>query len=268
MGVIRICHSHLKGLSSYSLPFEVVETLDFFPTLDGREEPFAIVDLKSFIHYGNLHGARIAAGSNELWVRMGTSPDDVRAVSETVGNARVRVRETHLASELVAQQVDQPVIAAGWGALLVLMFLAMVVATGSGVVLFSFLDTRERQTEFALLRTLGSTTRQLNGVVWFNLFLVVICGIALGSLAGQLIVGGINIGGWAEPVLDMFNILPLMEVAEEGIPVTPPMVLRTNWTTLLISYLFLAGVTAGTVVGLAWFTAKMEVQQVLRIGDA
>ena len=258
----------IVGLSSYSLPFEVVETLDFFPTLDGREEPFAIVDLKSFIHYGNLHGARIAAGSNELWVRMGTSPDDVRAVSETVGNARVRVRETHLASELVAQQVDQPVITAGWGALLVLMFLAMVVATGSGVVLFSFLDTRERQTEFALLRTLGSTTRQLNGVVWFNLFLVVICGIALGSLAGQLIVGGINIGGWAEPVLDMFNILPLMEVAEEGIPVTPPMVLRTNWTTLLISYLFLAGVTAGTVVGLAWFTAKMEVQQVLRIGDA
>jgi len=97
---------------------------------------------------------------------------------------------------------------------------------------------------------------------------VVICGIGLGSLAGQLLVGGISMGSWAEPVLNMFNILPLMEVAEEGVPVTPPMVLRTNWVTLLVSYLFLAGVTAGTVVGLAWFTAKMEVQQVLRIGDA
>ncbi|MCH8224780.1 MAG: hypothetical protein IIC97_02815 [Chloroflexi bacterium] len=256
------------GLSTYSLPFEVVEVVDFFPTLEGREEPFAVIDLGTYIHYSNLHGARVAGGSNELWVRMGTSPEDVQAVAETVSNARVRVRETHIASELVAQQVDQPVITAGWGALLVLMFLAMVVAAGSGVVLFSFLDTRERQTEFALLRTLGSTKGQLNGVVWFNLFVVVICGIALGSLAGQLIVGGINIGSWAEPVLNMFNILPLMEVAEDGIPVTPPMVLHTNWGTLVVSYLFLAGVTASTVVGLAWFTAKMEVQQVLRIGDA
>jgi hypothetical protein len=83
-----------------------------------------------------------------------------------------------------------------------------------------------------------------------------------------LIVGGINIGAWADPVLDMFNILPLMEVAEDGVPVTPPMVLHTDWGTLLVSYLFLAGVTASTVVGLAWFTAKMEIQQVLRIGDA
>ena len=255
------------GLSSYSLPFKVVEVVDYFPTLDGRAQPFAVVDLQTYIHYGNLHVARIGGGSNELWVRMGTSPEEALAVSEAVGNAGVRVKETHLASELVAQQVDRPVITAGWGALLVLMFLALVVAAGTGVVLFSFLDTRDRQTEFALLRTLGSTKRQLNGVVWFNLFVVVICGIGLGSLAGQLIVGGIGMGTWAEPLTDMFNILPLMEYAEEGVPVTPAMVLRTNWLTLLVSYLFLAGVTAGTVVGLAWFTAKMEVQQVLRIGD-
>ena len=255
-------------LSAYTLPYKIVEVVDYFPTLDAEERPFAVVDLETYIHYGNLHGANILGGSNELWVRMGTSLEDVQAVAEAVGNEQLRVKETRLASELVAQQVDRPVITAGWGALLVLMFLALVVAAGSGVVLFSFLDTKERQTEFALLRTLGSTKRQLNGVVWFNLILVVICGIALGTLAGQLIVGGINLGGWAAPILDMFNILPLMEVAEEGGRVTPSMVLRTNWFTLMVSYLFLAGVTAGTVVGLAWFTAKMEVQQVLRIGDA
>ena len=259
----RIGDTVVVGLISFALTFEVVGEVDYFPTLDGREEPFAIVDLKTYIHYGNLHGPNILGVSNELWVRMGTSPEDIQAVAEAVGSAR----ETHVASELVAQQVERPVITAGWGALLVLMFLALVVAAGTGVVFFSFLDTKERQTEFALLRTLGSTRGQLNGVVWFNLFLVVICGIGLGTLAGQLLVGGIRLGGWAEPLLDMFNILPLLEVAEEGVPVTPPMVLRANWLTLLVSYLFLAGVTAGSVAGLAWFTAKMEVQQVLRIGD-
>ena len=73
---------------------------------------------------------------------------------------------------------------------------------------FSFLDTRERQTEFALLRTLGSTGGQLRGIVWFNLFLIVVCGVVMGTWVGQLI--GVS-------------ILPLMEVAEEGSRITPPM---------------------------------------------
>jgi hypothetical protein len=57
-------------------------------------------------------------------------------------------------------------------------------------------------------------------------------------------------------------------VAEEGRRVTPPIVFQTNWITLLASYLVLGAVTAGTVIWLAWFAAKLEVQQVLRIGEA
>jgi ABC-type antimicrobial peptide transport system permease subunit len=137
--------------------------------------------------------------------------------------------------------------------LLVLLFLAVALATGSGVMLFSFLDTKERQTEFALLRTLGSSGGQMRGIVWFNLFLIVICGVALGTWVGQLIGA---------------TLLPLMELAEEGERVTPPMALTTNWLSLLVSYSVLAGVTLVTVIWLAWLSAKIQVQQVLRMGDA
>ena len=89
------------------------------------------------------------------------------------------------------------------------MFLALVLASGSGMVLFSYMDIRERQMEFALLRTMGSARRQVNGVVWFNLLLVVAAGIGLGTWAGQLI--GIT-------------LLPILEVSEGGVRVTPPMV--------------------------------------------
>ena len=153
----------------------------------------------------------------------------------------------------MSQRVERPLGNAGWGGLLVLMFLALVLASASGVMLFSYMDIRERQTEFALLRTLGFSRGQLNGVVWFTLFLVVVCGIGLGTWAGH------QIGA---------SLLPILEVSEEGVRVTPPMVLQTNWVTLLVSYLILAGVTAGTVVWLAWLMAKLEVQQVLRIGEA
>ena len=49
---------------------------------------------------------------------------------------------------------------------------------------------------------------------------------------------------------------------------TPPMTFQTNWIILLVSYLALGAVTLGTVIWLAWLTAKLEVQQVLRIGEA
>ena len=57
-------------------------------------------------------------------------------------------------------------------------------------------------------------------------------------------------------------------MAEEGIRVTPPMVLRINWDILAVTYLILAVVVATTVVWLAWLTAKLEVHRVLRIGEA
>ena len=241
------------SMSSYALPFKVVAVSDYFPTLDPRNKAFAVVNLKSFNQAANLHSPRLIGGSDELWVNLREEPGGAKAVTSVLTDSGFQVRETQLASDLVSQNVDQPLVNAGWGGLLVLVFLVVVLASASGVMLFSYIDTRERQTEFALLRTLGSSTRQLNGVVWFSIFLVVGCGIGLGTWVG------FQTGVY---------LLPLLGTAEEGTPVVPPLVLQTNWTTLLVSYLVLAGVTAVTVVWLAWLSARMEIQRALRIGDA
>ena len=256
------------GMSTFSLPIEIKAVIDYFPTLMPGEKPFAVVDLETFSHRSNLHSLTAIGGTNELWVGLkdnpptpplanvsmgdseGLDPDAVAAFLE--GNG-LRSRNTYVASDMVRERTEQPLVSAGWGALLVLMFLALVLASASGVMLFSFTDTRDRRTEFALLRTLGTSRRQLNGAVWFSLFLVTLCGVALGSAAGQFIGT---------------SLLPLMEVAEEGARVTPPMTLEIDWFTLAVSYAILGSVTIGTVLWLIWYTSKMEVQQVLRIGEA
>jgi hypothetical protein len=240
------------GLSTFSLPVEIKAVVDYFPTLDPSERPFVVVDLVTFIRQSNLHSPRPTGGSNELWVNPGASGGDGSAIVDSLDNNGVRTRKTLVASDMVLNSVDQPLVNAGWGALLVLMFLALVLASALGVMLFSFIDTKERQTEFALLRTLGTSRIQLNGTVWFSVFLVAVCGVSLGTLAGYLI--GVS-------------LLPLMEVAEEGAKVTPRMVLETNWVTLSVSYIILGAVTLATVLWLVWFTAKMEIHQVLRIGE-
>lgn len=240
------------SLFTYALAFRVAGVVSHFPTLDPAENIFAVVDLKTLNRSANLHSPRALGGSNELWVNLGDGAGDIAAVTSVLTDNGIRLRGTRLASDLVAQNVDQPLINAGWGALLVLVFLVLVLASASGVMLFSYIDARERQTEFALLRTLGSSTKQLNGVVWFSISMVVVCGIGLGSWVG------FQTGA---------SLLPLMEVAEQGTQVVPPMTLQTNWTTLLVSYLVLVGVTAATFVWLAWFSARMEIQRALRIGE-
>jgi len=79
----------------------------------------------------------------------------------------------------------------------------------------------------------------------------VISGIGLGTIVGQ------QIGS---------SLLPVLEVAEGGVRVVPPMILQTNWGTLFYSYLVLFVVTLSTAIWLAWFTHKLEIQRVLRIG--
>jgi hypothetical protein len=253
------------GASTFAIPIRVAAVADFFPTLDPREAPFVVTDLAGFVQYANRHNQRVVSGPNELWVEFGpegtgeggAAPLDrdgtTAEIYQLLEEEGLRVQEARQSWTLVEERAGRPLTNASWGGLLVLMFLALVLASASGVVLFSYMDTRERQTEFALLRTIGSSRSQVNGVVWFSLFLVVVCGIGLGTWAGQLIGA---------------SILPILEVGEGGSRVTPPMTLETNWVTLAGAYVVLAAVTAATVLWLAWLTSRMEVHQVLRAGEA
>lgn len=251
------------GMTTVSVPVRVVGVVEHFPTLDPRDKPFVVVDLSAFIHYKNLHNERLSGGSNEVWVSFGdrglesegadAPQETASAVLDALDGRGISVREAHLASEEVSRSVDRPLVKAGWGGLLVLLFLALVLASASGVVLFSYIDTRERRMEFALLRTLGLSGLQLKSVVWFNLLLVVVCGIGAGTWAGQ------QIGS---------SLLPLIDVAEGGVRVAPPMVFETSWRALLISYGVLAGVTVGTAAWLVRLSTTLRLHQVLPFGDA
>jgi hypothetical protein len=239
--------------SNLAFPIRIVAIADYFPTLDPRDQPFVVMDLETLNFYSDRLGRRPGPGPNEVWA---AAPDERAALAllaDTLAGMGLAVEDSMIAPEEIRRRVEQPLANASWGGLLALMFLALVLASASGVVLFSYVDTGERRTEFALLRTLGTSAGQLNGMVWFNLLLMVICGVALGTWAGQ------QIGA---------TLIPVLEVSEDGVRVTPPMALETNWVTLAVAYLALAAVAVANVVWLAWFTTRLNLQQVLRAGEA
>ena len=243
------------SVGNFAMPVRVAAIADYFPTLDPREQPFIVMDGKAFAGYANRHGRRPAGGPEEVWAALNPGGDNsavISGITAALSDKGLEVEETRSAAGEIRQRAARPLTNASWSGLLALMFLALTLASTSGVALFSFVETRERRTEFALLRTMGAAGGQLNGMVWFNLLLILVCGVGLGAWAGQQIGNA---------------LLPALEVAEGGMRVTPPMALQTNGGTLLAAYLTLAAVAVGNGLGLAWFTARLEVQQVLRAGE-
>ena len=238
-----------------SVPIKIIGSAEYFPTLYPDEGPFVVVDLVRLVDYINSRAVSSATGPNELWVRLSeTEPDAVYSeIILPLSMLGVRSQVDYIAPEMVSSREMHPLLAAGWSGLLVLCFFTVVLASASSILLYSYMDSRERQMEFALLRTLGFSRGQLNRVVWFGLVLMVTGGVVLGTWVGQM-------AGSA--------VLPLLEVAEQGTRVTPPIALRVNWWALLWYYAVLAVAVVATCGILARILARREIQRVLRIGGA
>ena len=245
------------SMSSYALPLLVAAEIDYFPTLNPEGRPFAVVDLSRFTQAALRYSPQPPAGPNELWLDLASpghaaTPPEPAQLSAALRDAGVNVRQILHAPSLIAERQDQPLINAGWGALLTLLFLAVALAGASGLLLFSHLDAQERRTEFALLRTLGLSRGQMQLMLWSGLTLMTLCGAALGALLGWLMGAA---------------LLPLMEIVEGGARATPPLAFTTHWPRLLLSYAILTAATALCALWLTRLTGKLQLQQVLRLGE-
>jgi putative ABC transport system permease protein len=235
------------------VPMELAGSIAFFPTLDPQERPFLVANLASVLQHVAIRDTRRAEPWVELWVQGGVGAASSEVWSQAISDRGGTVSDVHEATQLVAFRTEDPLLTAGWTGLLALSFLTAVLASSTGLLLYTYTEARERQGEFALLRSLGFSRLQVNSMVWFNLALVVAWGAAMGTL------GGLWLGN---------ALLPLLEVAEEGTRVTPPMVLQINWTSMATAYGVMAAAMAVTVGMLAWAISRLEVQSLLRMEAA
>ena len=241
------------GMSSYSIPIKINAVARYFPTLDPKSDPFVIIDRNSFEYYSNTHSHRITPGPTEIWGSFTTPDVKIDQITDSITKSKISLPNIYFSQEFIEQSSAKPVKNASWGGLLILMFLTLIIASVCGIIMFAYLDVIQRQGEFALIRTLGSSKHQVLFAVWFSLLIIFTFGIGLGTWVGQLIGS---------------SILPLLEIAEDGKRITPPMLLQMNWISLSLTYLVLSTVILGTTVWLAWFTAKIDIQRVLRAGES
>ena len=224
-----------------------------FPTMNTLSKRFLVADLFSLTDYANLGAMFRELRPNEMWISTDTTGQERRELVETLQTDEAFLNEIVFdrAERFEDTQVD-PLVGAGWRALLFLAFAAVLILSCLGFLVHAYVSFQNRQLQFALLRTVGFSMRQLMTMVWLEQVLVIGVGMALGTWMGG------RLGA---------TIMPFLGHDDFGAQVVPPFVVSINWGALLITYAVMVAVFAAVVMGLVVVIRRTSMQRVLRMGE-
>jgi hypothetical protein len=227
---------------------QIVGVVHGFPTLDPEKDSLIIIDLPTFAmaEYAT-DGTMISP--DEWWLSTNET-DQIQPVAQALEQApysspRVTDRIT------VGQTLLNDPVALGIIGSLALGFVAAALFAAIGFAVSAAVSARERLTEFALLRALGLSTRQLSG--WLSL--------ENGLLVGISIVGGTVLGlvlAWA--------VLPLVSLTQQAASVVPGVIVVIPWGTVLVLESITVIALFIVVALLAGFLRRLGLGSVLRLG--
>ncbi len=230
---------------------QIVGGFRYFPGHVPQESTYLLVaDLVALQELASVvPGLADGITPNEAWLA-GAAPG-------VMGREALLARGVHAEaiferSAIRAAQAADPLVAASWEGILFLSFGAVLVLTGLGFAVHAALAARARALEFAILRTMGYSSRQVLGLVSFEQAFVVLAGVAVGTFLG-FPLGRLMIG--------------YLGITETGTEPVPPLVAQVSWPAVVTVYLSLAVVFAATITGLATVYTRLAVHRALRIGE-
>ena len=258
------------SLDGVPLQVSIRDTIDYFPTMGLDDEPFLIADFDALHERLNVTTTVGEVQPTEFWVATQSGADLLIAeegILESVvpGDSAVSRVETGLQTvqarrgsnvidrtvELAAVSFD-PLVSAGWRALLGIAFFTVLVVSAVGFLVHARVSFAGRRSELALLRTIGLSMRQLLFLVVLEQMLVIGVAITLGIFMGA------RMGS---------TIMPYLANSGENAVVTPPMAVQIDWFGFGITF-GLLGLVFLVVIGLILVSVyRMSIHSVMRMGE-
>ena len=106
--------------------------------------------------------------------------------------------------------------------------------------------------EYAVVRTLGLTTRQVLGLVTLELLMVLLPSVLIGGVLG------IRMGA---------TIIPFLVTSGEGLRVVPPVVLDIDWQSIGVLLGVLGAIFIAISIGLITSVRQISPPRVMRMGQ-
>jgi len=242
----------MHGPNQY-MPVVIKDVVDYFPTLNPGDRQFMIANLDRLSSLRNLVLSRsMHFYPNEVWLTVTGDEEQKEAVLDILGTEGFRARELYDQAEMIAESKADPLEAAGWGGILLIAFLGVTLVSGLGFAAYAYLSARGRRLEFAILRTLGFSLRQIIGLVCLEQLFVIGTSMGIGTFIG------LRLG---------FFMMLFLQFAKRGEGVLPPVVLTTDWFTMGIAYIALTVAFIATIALVILFFSRVALHRTLRIGD-
>ncbi|MFC1901019.1 ABC transporter permease, partial [Chloroflexota bacterium] len=233
------------------IPVEIVDVVDYFPTLDPDEKGFMIINLDRLLSSRDSL-SRTISGPNEVWLQVTDDPELRKETLDTLDWGQYRAQNLFDKEAMLAELKADPLAGAGWGGMLLIAFLGVVLVSSLGFIVYNYLSAQSRQLDFAILRTLGFSLRQIIGLVCFEQLFIIIVGMGIGTFIGERL---------------SYVMLPFLQLTEKGERVLPPFILTIDWGTIGIAYAILALAFIITISMVILFFYRAAIHQTLRMGD-
>jgi len=127
-----------------------------------------------------------------------------------------------------------------------------VLVSTLGFIVYAYLSARSRQLEFAILRTLGFSFRQVIALIGFEQIFIIVTGMGLGTYLGILLSR---------------VMMPFLQLTEHGQRVLPPFIFVTDWQKVLTTYGMVAIGFVVTITLVVLYFTRVALHRTLRMGD-
>lgn len=238
----------LIGLSGYEGAGRIVGEFAQFPTVDPRAESAVVIDYPTYLAASFGPGV-FPPTPNDYWLAVG--PEAMEIAANDLRNLPFSSASVATREEVRTELTLDPVSLGTIGSLMMGLVAAAVLAT-IGFLVNLTVTTRDRVGQFALMRAIGLSRREL--LSW----------VAIEN--GYVMVFGVG-GGTGLGILLASLVLPLIAVNQDGTQVVPDLVVVLPWPQII--GLVLAGV-AVLAVGM-WMVARifrsLDLASLLRSGD-
>jgi ABC-type lipoprotein release transport system permease subunit len=174
-----------------SLSFVVGGVVDEFPTLYPARLPgsFVVANVNDYLAAlaASASPGEATPGPNEYWLRTTSDTAQHTQLLAALGNANLNIKSVASLREALLSATANPV-SAGMRGLLIVGALTAAILAVLGCVVQSGLASRQRATQFAVLRTMGMAGRQLTGMLLGEQVVVYAFGLIGGTVLGLLLV--------------------------------------------------------------------------------
>ena len=163
------------SISGHRVPIRIIDSFEYFPTLNTVGRRYLVSDIASVIRYTNLEPTSAEIKPNEMWLSTASNGSERQSLVEEMRSEGepFQSRAVHDQVEELDQAAVDPLVQAGWRALLFMAFGAVLILSCLGFLVHSYVSFREREMQFGLMRTVGFSMRQLITLVWLEQAIVI-----------------------------------------------------------------------------------------------